>query len=456
MGQIATLLGDTRPALSDGAIGTMLQAAGLMPGASPEIWNVERDDAMRVIHTAYADAGARLLTTNTFGGTRPRLALHGHEDRVHELNEAGARIARDVADACGALVLGSIGPTGDLMEPLGLLSHDDAVDLFAEQAGGLAAGGAHILLFETFSDLGEVRAGVEGARRAAPDLPVAVTMTFDLKGHTMMGVSPSQALAEISALGVELIGGNCGSGPDEIEAVMVTMSAERPDGVLLLAQSNAGLPQLVGDEFRYGGTPEVMADYAVRMQELGVDVIGSCCGSTPSHTAAMREALGLQHAVAVFGHAPRAASPPTAGTPTTAVGRPLPRRRARHPARTPREPARRRSRETAVAPPGRSRRVAAVRRPSPSALDRDRHGGAGVGGRLDVVAERLFRVRHVAKLAGADQLEHLGTVDHALAVVVTGLLIDRHSHGCTSASNSMWSSTGPVRPLTGRTTGGRS
>jgi len=161
------------------------------------------------------------------------------------------------------------------------------------QAGGLAAGGAHILLFETFSDLGEVRAGVEGARRAAPDLPVAVTMTFDLKGHTMMGVSPSQALAEISALGVELIGGNCGSGPDEIEAVMVTMSAERPDGVLLLAQSNAGLPQLVGDEFRYGGTPEVMADYAVRMQELGVDVIGSCCGSTPSHTAAMREALGL-------------------------------------------------------------------------------------------------------------------------------------------------------------------
>jgi 5-methyltetrahydrofolate--homocysteine methyltransferase len=109
----------------------------------------------------------------------------------------------------------------------------------------------------------------------------------------MMGVSPSQALLEISALGVELIGGNCGSGPDEIEAVMVTMSAERPDGVLLLAQSNAGLPQLVGDEFRYGGTPEVMADYAVRMQELGVDVIGSCCGSTPSHTAAMREALGL-------------------------------------------------------------------------------------------------------------------------------------------------------------------
>ena len=289
---VARLLGDSRPVLSDGAIGTMLQAAGLMPGASPEIWNVEHDDRLRVIHTAYADAGAHLLTTNTFGGTRPRLALHGLEDRVHELNEAGARVAREVADASGVLAMGSMGPTGELMEPLGLYTHDQVVDLFAEQASGLAAGGAQLLLMETFSDLGEVRAAVEGARLGAPDLPVAVTMTFDVKGHTMMGVSPSQALHEIAALGVELIGGNCGSGPEEIEQVMTVMSAERPDGVLLMAQSNAGLPQLVGDEFRYGGTPEVMARYAVRMQELGVDVIGSCCGSTPAHTAAMREALG--------------------------------------------------------------------------------------------------------------------------------------------------------------------
>ncbi len=289
---IAELLGGSRPVLSDGAIGTMLQAAGLMPGASPEIWNVEHEDRMRVIHTAYADAGAHLLTTNTFGGTRPRLALHGLEDRVHELNEAGARLAREVADASGVLAMGSMGPTGELMEPLGLYTHDQVVDLFAEQAAGLAAGGAQLLLAETFSDLGEVRAAVEGAHRAAPDVPMAVTMTFDVKGHTMMGVSPSQALHEIAAMGVRLIGGNCGSGPEEIEQVMTVMSAERPDGVLLMAQSNAGLPQLVGDEFRYGGTPEVMARYAVRMQELGVDVIGSCCGSTPAHTAAMREALG--------------------------------------------------------------------------------------------------------------------------------------------------------------------
>ena len=188
-------------------------------------------------------------------------------------------------------MLGSIGPTGELMDPLGTMSHEEALELFAEQAGALTAGGADILLAETFSDLGEVRAAVEGMRAAGGGVPVAVTMTFDVKGRTMMGVSPTQALGELTAMGVEMVGGNCGSGPEEIEQVMTAMTAERPEGVLLLAQSNAGLPQLVGDEFRYGGTPEVMADYAARMRELGVDVIGACCGSTPAHIAAMAAAL---------------------------------------------------------------------------------------------------------------------------------------------------------------------
>jgi 5-methyltetrahydrofolate--homocysteine methyltransferase len=297
-GKIAELLGDQRPIVGDGAIGTMLQAAGLMPGASPELWNVEKAEAMRVVHMAYADAGARLLTTNTFGGTRPRLALHHLEDRVHELNEAGARLAREVADRSGLLVLGSMGPTGELMEPLGTMTHDEARELFAEQAAALVAGGADILLVETLSDLGEARAAVDGCRQAAPEVPVAVTMTFDVKRHTMMGVSPQLALDEISAMGVELVGANCGSGPAEIEDVMTIMSAHRPDGVLLLAQSNAGLPELVDGEFRYGGTPEVMAGYAVKMRDLGVDVIGSCCGSTPAHTAAMRARLSVPAATA--------------------------------------------------------------------------------------------------------------------------------------------------------------
>ena len=297
-GKIAELLGDQRPIVGDGAIGTMLQAAGLMPGASPELWNVEKAEAMRVVHMAYADAGARLLTTNTFGGTRPRLALHHLEDRVHELNEAGARLAREVADRSGLLVLGSMGPTGELMEPLGTMTHDEARELFAEQAAALVAGGADILLVETLSDLGEARAAVDGCRQASPEVPIAVTMTFDVKRHTMMGVSPQQALDEISAMDVELVGANCGSGPAEIEDVMTIMSAHRPDGVLLLAQSNAGLPELVDGEFRYGGTPEVMAGYAVKMRDLGVDVIGSCCGSTPAHTAAMRARLSVPAATA--------------------------------------------------------------------------------------------------------------------------------------------------------------
>jgi len=297
-GKIAELLGDHRPIVGDGAIGTMLQAAGLMPGASPELWNVEKAEAMRVVHMAYADAGARLLTTNTFGGTRPRLALHHLEDRVHELNEAGARLAREVADRSGLLVLGSMGPTGELMEPLGTMTHDEARELFAEQAAALVAGGADILLVETLSDLGEARAAVDGCRQAAPEVPVAVTMTFDVKRHTMMGVSPQLALDEISAMGVELVGANCGSGPAEIEDVMTIMSAHRPDGVLLLAQSNAGLPELVDGEFRYGGTREVMAGYAVKMRDLGVDVIGSCCGSPPAHTAAMRARLSVPAATA--------------------------------------------------------------------------------------------------------------------------------------------------------------
>ena len=183
---------------------------------------------MRVIHTAYADAGARLLTTNTFGGTRPRLALHGHEDRVHELNEAGARLAREVGRRLRRAGARQHGADRRADGAAGRDSHDECAELFAEQAAGLAAGGAHILLAETFSDLGEVRAAVEGARRAAPGMPIAVTMTFDLKGHTMMGVSPRRRWTEIAALGVEMIGGNCGSGPEEIEQVMTVMSADRP------------------------------------------------------------------------------------------------------------------------------------------------------------------------------------------------------------------------------------
>jgi 5-methyltetrahydrofolate--homocysteine methyltransferase len=279
--------------LGDGAMGTLLQTRGIEPGGAAELWNVDHAGAITAIHTEYAEAGARLVTTNTFGGTSARLALHGLEDRVHELNLAGARIAREVADRFDGWVLGDVGPSGELLAPIGLAEPDEIKAMFAEQIAALAEGGAEVILVETMSDLAEVEAAVSAAADVAPDLPVAATLTFDTHGHTMMGVSPERAAEALASLGARIVGGNCGNGPHEIGPVMTQMAERRPSGVHLIAQSNAGMPQLHGAEFHYDGTPEVMAEYAVRMRELGVGVIGACCGSTPAHVAAMRAALDL-------------------------------------------------------------------------------------------------------------------------------------------------------------------
>ena len=275
--------------LGDGAMGTMLQLAGLTDGGSPELWNVTHSEAVRAIYQGYADAGSDIITTNTFGGTRYRLKLHRLQERVFELNQAAAALARDVAGA-DKLVAGSVGPTGELMEPLGPLTMDEARAAFAEQAAGLAAGGVDFFLVETMSSLDEVQAAVEGARQAS-DLPVVVTMTFDTNYRTMMGVTPAQAVQTLHGWGVAVIGANCGNGPAEIERIMWEMAQARPEGVVLMAQSNAGLPRWQGGEISYDGTPDVMADYAQRMRALGVQVIGACCGSTPEHLHAMRVAL---------------------------------------------------------------------------------------------------------------------------------------------------------------------
>jgi 5-methyltetrahydrofolate--homocysteine methyltransferase len=243
------------------------------------------------VHAGYLRAGARVITTNTFGGTRPRLAMHGLGERVAELSAAGARLAREVAGPAGALVAGGLGPTGELLEPLGTLTPDAAQALFAEQLAGLVAGGIDLVLVETMSDLAEVAAAVRAARQVAPELPVVATLSFDTKGRTMMGVTPAQAVTDLAALGVSAVGANCGRGPQEMEAVMAQMVAARPAGLLLIAQSNAGLPQLVGDRFEYDAPPIMMAEHARRLRAQGVDLIGACCGSTPAHLDAVRSAL---------------------------------------------------------------------------------------------------------------------------------------------------------------------
>jgi 5-methyltetrahydrofolate--homocysteine methyltransferase len=278
--------GDVR--VGDGAMGTMLQSAGLDDGGAPELWNVERADEIESILTSYADAGAQLLTTNTFGGSRPRLQMHGLEDRVHELNKAAAEIARRVADAhVDVFVMGDVGPSGELLEPMGTLTPESAQELFAEQIEGLVAGGVDAIVIETMSDLAEVRAAVDAARQVAPELPIFATLSFDTNLHTMMGVSPEQAVVELSSIGADVVGANCGRGFEEMTTIAQKMAEARPEGTLLFMQSNAGLPELVGADFIYNGTPEGMAELAAALKDMGVDVVGSCCGSTAEHTAAI-------------------------------------------------------------------------------------------------------------------------------------------------------------------------
>jgi 5-methyltetrahydrofolate--homocysteine methyltransferase len=291
MNRLTELLDEHSPVLVDGGMGTLLQDRGLDDGGSGELWNVDRPDVVRDSHQAYARAGARILTTNTFGGTRPRLQMHGLEDRVQEINAAAAALAREVADEHGLLVAGDLGPTGELLAPLGAMEPAEAEEIFAEQLRGLRDGGIDVVLIETMSDLAEVEAAVRAARSVVPELPVIATLSFDTNLRTMMGVRPGDAVTALAAAGVDAVGANCGRGPEEMEAIAAQLAEARPDGLLLVAQSNAGLPQVVGDHFEYDKSPADLAQHAQTLRELGIDLIGACCGSTPEHIAAMRDAV---------------------------------------------------------------------------------------------------------------------------------------------------------------------
>jgi len=278
--------------LGDGATGTNLFNMGLSSGEAPELWNVDQPDKIRELYRGAVDAGSDLFLTNSFGGNAARLKLHGAQSRVHELSQVAAELGREVADAAGrkVIVAGSVGPTGEIMQPMGALTHELAVEMFHEQAEGLKEGGVDVLWLETISAIEEYRAAAEAF--ALADMPWCGTMSFDTAGRTMMGVTSAAMVEMVESLDNPPLafGANCGVGASDLLRTVlgfVAQGAQRP----IIAKGNAGIPKYVHGHIHYDGTPELMGDYAVLARDCGARIIGGCCGTTPEHLRAMRHAL---------------------------------------------------------------------------------------------------------------------------------------------------------------------
>ena len=287
---LSKLLGERDWLLADGATGTELFNMGLQSGDAPELWNVDHPDRIKALYQGPVDAGSDIFLTNSFGGNASRLKLHDAQSRVFELNKCAAALGRDVADSAGrtVVVAGSMGPTGDIMEPVGTLSHALAVEMFHEQAEGLKAGGADVLWIETISAPEEMKAAAEACALAA--MPWCGTMSFDTAGRTMMGVTSAAMVAQIQRLKHKPLafGANCGVGASDLLRTVLGMSeAQLP----VIAKGNAGIPKYHDGHIHYDGTPELMADYAVLARDAGARIIGGCCGTTPQHLREMRRAL---------------------------------------------------------------------------------------------------------------------------------------------------------------------
>src|SRR5271169_7115653 len=289
---LQTLLAEGRPLLADGATGTNLFDMGLTSGDSPELWNADHPDRAQSLHRAFVDAGADIILTNSFGANRRRLMLHGLETRARELNRLAAQNARKVADSAGrpVIVAGSVGPTGDLIAPLGPLSEDEAVEVFVEQIEGLREGGADVAWIETMSAAEEIRAAAKAAIRIG--MPFVATASFDTAGRTMMGLAPDAFAELFDAFEAAPLafGANCGVGAADLLVSILGMTLTRPDAVVV-AKANAGVPQWHGAHIHYSGSPELMAIYAGLAVDAGARIVGGCCGTKPTHLAAMRRAL---------------------------------------------------------------------------------------------------------------------------------------------------------------------
>jgi len=278
--------------LADGATGTNLFNMGLESGEAPELWNETAPEKITRLHQDFVDAGADIILTNSFGGTRHRLKLHHAQDRVFDLNSRAARIARAVADKAGrkVIVAGSVGPTGELLQPLGALTYDDAVAAFAEQIEGLKDGGIDVVWIETMSSPDEIRAAAEAASKSG--MPYTYTGSFDTAGKTMMGLHPKDIHGVVDDIETKpvAVGANCGVGASDILASLLEMSQADPQATIIV-KGNCGIPEFRGSEIHYSGTPPLMADYARLAVDAGAKIIGGCCGTSCDHLKAMRAAI---------------------------------------------------------------------------------------------------------------------------------------------------------------------
>lgn len=292
---LSRLLAERDWLMADGATGTNLFNMGLGAGDAPEMWNIEEPGKIRQLYAGAVDAGSDIFLTNSFGGNAARLKLHDAQNRVMELNRAAAELGREIADRAGrtVIVAGSVGPTGEIMAPMGALTHETAVEMFHEQAEGLKAGGADVLWLETISAPEEYKAAAEAFAMA--DMPWCGTMSFDTAGRTMMGLTSADMVAMVEKLSNPPIayGANCGVGASDLLRTVLGFAAqgsERP----IISKGNAGIPKYVDGHIHYDGTPDLMAEYAVMARDCGATVIGGCCGTMPEHLEKMLEALSTR------------------------------------------------------------------------------------------------------------------------------------------------------------------
>lgn len=276
--------------ISDGAMGTMLQEAGLKPGECPEQWCLTQPEKVMAIHRAYLAAGCNILETNSFGASSYKLGHFGLQDQVEEINRAAAALARSVAGTA-AYVLGSLGPTGEFLDPYGDETEEDFAATFSKQLRGLEQGGADIVIVETMSSVDEAAVAVRTAR-AETNLLVVASFTFDPRpggGYaTMMGLSPAEAVIRMKEAGAHLVGANCGTGPEDMLEIIKQMRAA--DASLpLMALPNAGMPVVENGRTVFRETPQEMAPKSMALFAAGASIVGGCCGTTPAHLAALSE-----------------------------------------------------------------------------------------------------------------------------------------------------------------------